>query len=249
MAKSKTSLTQRLERLLLDNENSARPSHILREIESAAVSLSDRAQENLSDLIEWMQEAEALAQAGRLGDLTAKMEKKATRDLPPVMEGSPAAKPPSKSKRKRVELIGPPEPGTLTTATLFTDGGARGNPGPAAIGLVMKSETDEVVWTHGETIGDATNNVAEYSALICGLSGALEAGIKRLDVFLDAELIVKQLTGEYRVKNIALKPLFEEVRALRRRLDYCRVQHIPRAKNRHADQLVNQALDDQAGGA
>ncbi|MBN1475366.1 ribonuclease HI family protein [Candidatus Sumerlaeota bacterium] len=177
------------------------------------------------------------------------MEKKATRELPPAKESPSTAKPPAKPKRERVELVGPPKPGALTSATLFSDGGARGNPGPAAIGLVMKSESGEVVWTHGEAIGDATNNVAEYRALICGLCGALEAGIRRLDVFLDAELIVKQLTGEYRVKNLALRPLFEEVRALRGRLEYCRVRHIPRAKNRLADRLVNQALDDQAGGA
>ena len=90
---------------------------------------------------------------------------------------------------------------------LFTDGGARGNPGPAAYAYVLEDEDGEVVAAHGEAIGVATNNVAEYSALIAGLEKAVELGVDELDVISDSELMVKQMRGEYRVKNDALREL------------------------------------------
>jgi ribonuclease HI len=247
MAKRKEpNLTERLERLLTESVSGARPSQILRAIESSAVNLSDRAQENLSDLIEWFLEAEATASAGKLADLTAKMEKKAAK---PIAE--PTVEPAKKktAKRNHVDLIDPPQPGTVTEATLYVDGGARGNPGPAGIGIVMESKSGDVVWTHGEAIGDETNNVAEYTAMIRGLTVAGDVGVERLNVMSDSELVVKQLNGEYRVKNLALKPLCDEVRALRQQFAYCRFQHIPRAQNRTADRLVNQALDEAMGRA
>jgi ribonuclease HI len=242
------SLSKRLERLLLDTERKARPSHLLREVESAAVSLSEHAQENLSDLIEWFREAEAQAQAGKLGDLTAEMEAKASQVSPEVEIAVERAEKRG-SKKKSVEIVDPPQAGEVTEATLYVDGGARGNPGPAAIGLVMESPSGEVVWTHAETIGEGTNNFAEYQALIRGLTGAGDSGVERLTVLSDSELVVKQLNGEYKVKNLALKPLHEEVKQLRRQFAFCRFRHIPRKQNRLADQLVNQALDEAAGAA
>ncbi len=245
MAKAKPTLAERLERLLLDSDKGSRPSHILRAIESAAVGLPDHAQENLSDLIEWLHEAEALARTGKLAETPAGLEAAAQVELPPLEEASEQR--PAKRKKSAVEIVGPPEPGTVTTARLFIDGGARGNPGPAAIGLVMENEDGDAIWTHAETIGDATNNVAEYSALIRGLTEAKRLVVERLEIFSDAELIVKQLTGEYKVKNALLKPLHAQAVSLRRALAFCRVSHIPRAKNKIADALVNQALDEAAG--
>src|SRR5438876_682490 len=93
------------------------------------------------------------------------------------------------------------------TVKLFTDGGARGNPGPAAYGYVLEADDGTVLAAHGEKIGIATNNVAEYSALIAGLEKALELGVPRVEVVSDSELMVKQMTGEYRVKNEVLKEL------------------------------------------
>src|SRR5215470_10447204 len=92
-------------------------------------------------------------------------------------------------------------------AKLSTDGGARGNPGPAAFAYVLEADDGTVLAAHGETIGVATNNVAEYSALIAGLEKALELGVRDLDVVSDSELMVKQMLGEYRVKNEALREL------------------------------------------
>jgi ribonuclease HI len=125
--------------------------------------------------------------------------------------------------------------------TLYTDGGARGNPGPAAIGIVLKKNEDVLV-QKAKYIGVATNNQAEYQALILGLHTALDHA-KELKCLLDSELVVKQLNGEYRVKDEKLKPLFEKVKKLEE--DFTRVtfHHIPREKNKLADLLLNEELD------
>jgi len=132
----------------------------------------------------------------------------------------------------------------MTRATLYTDGGARGNPGPAAAGYVLKTAEGET-FEAGEYLGTATNNQAEYEALQRGLARARVAGVDQLDVYMDSELIVKQIGGEYRVKNADLKPLYEAVCALIAAFDRVTFQHVPRAKNKRADQLVNEALDKQ----
>jgi len=104
------------------------------------------------------------------------------------------------------------------TARLFTDGGARGNPGPAAYGYVLEDERGEVLAAEGVAIGTATNNVAEYSGLVAGLTKAIDLGVDTLEVVSDSELMVKQMRGEYRVKNEALRSLFVEANGLARRL-------------------------------
>ena len=128
-------------------------------------------------------------------------------------------------------------------ARLYTDGGARGNPGPAAAAYVVEAEGGEVLAAHGEAIGVATNNVAEYRALIAGLEGAELLGVTELDVRSDSELMVKQMRGEYRVKNAALRELYDEATALARRLGKVEYRHVKRAHNKLADKLVNDALD------
>lgn len=131
-------------------------------------------------------------------------------------------------------------------ATLFADGGARGNPGPAALGAVLIDGSGSILCEIGEYIGTATNNVAEWRALLAGLSAAVELGIEDLAVRLDSELVVRQIGGIYRVKHPDLIPLHERARALLRKFKTVDVQHIPRAKNKAADLLVNAALDAEA---
>jgi len=128
-------------------------------------------------------------------------------------------------------------------AKLSTDGGARGNPGPAAFGYVLETEDGTVLDARGEAIGVATNNVAEYRALIAGLEAALERGVTELDVVSDSELVVKQMRGEYKVKNAALRELSSEAARLARRLDKVDYTAVRREHNELADRLVNEALD------
>ena len=128
-------------------------------------------------------------------------------------------------------------------AKLSTDGGARGNPGPAAYGYVLEAEDGTVLDARGETIGVATNNVAEYRALIAGLEKAVELGIDELEVVSDSELLVKQMQGEYRVKNEALRELNDEANFLERKLGRVRYKAVRREHNELADKLVNEALD------
>lgn len=127
-------------------------------------------------------------------------------------------------------------------ATLYSDGGARGNPGPAGIGFVLAIETGSAIEA-GEYIGETTNNQAEYQALIAGLTRAQQEGVKELTCYLDSELVVKQMTGEYRVKEPTLKPLHENVRGLAALFERISFAHVPREKNKVADRLVNQAID------
>jgi ribonuclease HI len=128
-------------------------------------------------------------------------------------------------------------------AKLSTDGGARGNPGPAAYGYVLEADDGTVLDARGETIGVATNNVAEYRALIAGLEKAIELGIDELEVVSDSELLVKQMQGEYRVKNEALRELNDEANSLERKLGRVRYKAVRREQNELADKLVNEALD------
>ena len=130
----------------------------------------------------------------------------------------------------------------MKKATLHSDGGARGNPGPAGVGYVLRVQDSETVW-HGEYIGETTNNQAEYRALLAGMERAREVGVKSLECFLDSELIVKQMQGGYRVKNHGLKPLFAQAEELAGKFDEISYKHVPRAKNKEADKLVNTAID------
>ena len=128
-------------------------------------------------------------------------------------------------------------------ARLSTDGGARGNPGPAAYGYVLEAEDGTVLAARGEKIGIATNNVAEYSALIAGLEKAVELGVDEVEVVSDSELMVKQMRGEYRVKNEALRELSLEAGRLARRIGSVGYTAVRREHNALADKLVNEALD------
>ncbi len=132
----------------------------------------------------------------------------------------------------------------MSNATLYTDGGARGNPGPAGIGYVLELE-DGTCFEEGATMGIATNNQAEYEALERGLTVAKEQKVEKLVVYMDSELIIKQMQGKYRVKHPDLKPRHQAVSKLVEHFSKVTFQHVPRLKNKRADQLVNEALDNQ----
>ena len=127
--------------------------------------------------------------------------------------------------------------------TIHVDGGARGNPGPAAIGVVVSGPDGEVLDEIAERIGVATNNVAEYRALLRGLERAAALGAREVSLVNDSELVAKQLTGAYKVKHPAMKPLYLEAMSALRGFDRWSIRSVPRARNAHADALVNQALD------
>ena len=128
-------------------------------------------------------------------------------------------------------------------AKLFTDGGSRGNPGPAAYAFVLEAEDGTVLDARGEAIGVATNNVAEYSALVAGLERAVEAGVDELEVVSDSELLIKQMRGEYMVKNRALQALFLDASRCARKIRRVTYTAVRREHNELADSLVNDALD------
>ena len=131
-------------------------------------------------------------------------------------------------------------------ARLSTDGGARGNPGPAAYGYVLEAGDGTVLDARGEAIGVATNNVAEYRGLLAGLEAALERGVEEVEVVSDSELVVKQMRGEYKVKNETLRDLVDEAQALESRFRRVTYTAVRREHNELADRLVNEALDSRA---
>jgi ribonuclease HI len=125
----------------------------------------------------------------------------------------------------------------------YTDGASRGNPGQAGIGVVFFNDKEEVVAELSEYIGEATNNVAEYTAVIRALEKGLELGGVEISLFTDSELLAKQVNGEYAVRNEGLIPLYKQVINLKGEFDKFKVTHVPREKNKIADSLANQAID------
>jgi len=126
---------------------------------------------------------------------------------------------------------------------LYSDGACRGNPGPGGAGAVTTNAEGNVIWEGKKYLGHCTNNIAEYEALILGLEGALAHGYKKLDVYMDSELLAKQINGSYRVKNEKLKVLMQKVRSLLSAFDSIEVKHVLRCHNAQADRLANLAID------
>jgi len=127
--------------------------------------------------------------------------------------------------------------------TLRTDGGARGNPGPGGAGFVLEDPSGAVVRSGGRFLGCVTNNVAEYEALIWGLETALDEKVSTLRICADSELVVRQMNGQYKVKNKGLKPLHHKARSLVGRFSSAEITHVRRDQNAAADDLANQAMD------
>ncbi|MFO0807087.1 MAG: ribonuclease HI family protein [Gemmataceae bacterium] len=131
-------------------------------------------------------------------------------------------------------------------ATIYTDGASRGNPGAAAWAFIISRPGDDVVEV-AEKLGSTTNNVAEYTALVKALERAKHLGIRRIELFSDSELLVKQMNGEYAVKSADLRGLYDEAQQLRRGFDAVQIRHVRRAQNKRADELCNLALDGHGG--
>lgn len=127
--------------------------------------------------------------------------------------------------------------------TIFTDGGARGNPGPAATGVVIKDDTGKIMSAYGEYLGKQTNNYAEYMAIISGLKKALELGATEVDCIADSKLVVEQLNRRWKVKEPTLQRLFVEAWNLLQKFKRIRISHTLRAGNKEADAEVNRVLD------
>jgi ribonuclease HI len=128
-------------------------------------------------------------------------------------------------------------------AIVHVDGGARGNPGPAAAACVISTPDGEILGEHAELLGEVTNNVAEYRALLLGLRQARELGVSEVEVVNDSELIAKQINGQYKVKHASMRPLYLDALAALREFERWSVRTVPRAQNAQADALVNAALD------
>ena len=133
----------------------------------------------------------------------------------------------------------------MSRVTANVDGGARGNPGPAAIGVVLRNGDGSVLEEVGESIGKATNNVAEYRALLRGIELAAAHGARELELVGDSELVVRQVEGRYKVKNADLKPLHARAKEMLSEFDNWEIRHVKRAQNADADRLVNEALDGE----
>jgi len=133
----------------------------------------------------------------------------------------------------------------VTKLTIHSDGAARGNPGPAGAGAVIRDERGEVVAEVVRYLGETTNNQAEYKALIFALEEAMRLGATELAIYADSELMVKQVRGEYKVKNEGIKPLHDEIRRALREIGRYTIEHLPRERNKEADKLANRAIDER----
>lgn len=128
-------------------------------------------------------------------------------------------------------------------AKLYTDGGARGNPGPAGIGAILFAEEGQLLAIDAKYKGEITNNQAEYQGLILGLEMAINTGVNELEVYMDSELVVKQLNGEYKIKDEKIKPLATEAKGMLEKFEQYTISHVRREHNKFADKLVNIVLD------
>ncbi len=148
-----------------------------------------------------------------------------------------------KGTKPRHSFKEPATPGSQFTYSLYTDGASRGNPGEAGAGIILKNSSGRTVRRMRKYLGSMTNNQAEYNALLLGLNLARMSGVKNLSVYLDSELIVRQVNGEYRVKNPEIKPLYRKVLQMLQEFDKINILHVPREMNGEADSLANQAID------
>ena len=148
---------------------------------------------------------------------------------------------------RQQNLFTEPAGDSVLSCRLFTDGASRGNPGEAGAGIVLLDDDNQELVARSLYLGSSTNNVAEYKALILGLETAIQLGCSRLAIFMDSQLIVRQVQGRYKVKNANLKPLFDEVKSLLANINSWSIDHVPRAENKRADELANRGIDEKTG--
>jgi ribonuclease HI len=188
----------------------------------------------LADILEAVARTEAVTTvSGELPDLTPAALRMALKEAAHLLQQMADA---SRTRQRRARSL-----------ILHIDGAARGNPGPAGIGLVLWDEGGDFREEHQVYIGETTNNVAEYEAMLFGLRKARELGYAAVKVFSDSELLVRQIQGEYRVKNPRLREFHEEVQKLLRSFDAVEIAHVPREMNARADRLANRAIDAALG--
>lgn len=186
-----------------------------------------------------------------LRELFPDREPQAVRDVLLHAAGAESPSPKMKSSAPTLPFARPggqsvaPVPQPDRNCILYTDGASRGNPGEAGAGVVLLNGDRSQLASRAIYLGQCTNNVAEYRALLAGLELALQHGCAQLTIFLDSELIVRQISGQYKVKNAHLQPLYLQARGLLQRLRSWRIKHVPRAENAQADQLANQGIDDK----
>ncbi|HZA50291.1 MAG TPA: reverse transcriptase-like protein [Myxococcaceae bacterium] len=137
------------------------------------------------------------------------------------------------------------EPGSVKRVRVYSDGAARGNPGPAGAGAVLVEPNGQVVERIGKFLGTQTNNFAEYMGLLLGLRRAKEMGVAEVEVYADSELMIRQLGGRYQVKSLSLRPLYEEALELLNGFSRVKLVHVPREMNSAADEMSNRAIDEQ----
>jgi ribonuclease HI len=169
-------------------------------------------------------------------DVGRMLEEAAGRLAPPLPEPIPAPPPP---REPEGQAEAPPR------LRLFSDGAARGNPGPAGAGAVLMDAEGRVVARLGRFLGIQTNNYAEYMGLLLGLKHARSLGVKELEVLADSELLIRQLQGRYQVKSPTLRPLYEEAAGLLKEFSRVKLVHVPREKNKAADEMSNRAIDER----
>jgi ribonuclease HI len=167
----------------------------------------------------------------------------------PADDSAPRKSRPSRGERRAERLTPAPletsSPAAQDTAILWSDGAARGNPGPAGAGAILKTPGGDVLAECSQYLGNTTNNVAEYKAVLLGLERALELGIRNVEVRADSELLIKQLRGEYRVRSDGLKPLYEAAKRLLDRFASKKLVHVRREHNGDADRLANLGIDER----
>ncbi len=146
---------------------------------------------------------------------------------------------------RQQNLFKEPTARTGLSCKLFTDGASRGNPGDAGAGIVLLDSDNQELAARCRYLGQCTNNAAEYEALLLGLATGLELGCTQLAVYMDSQLIVRQIAGQYKVKNAGLKPLFNQAKAFLQKFDRWTIDHVPRAQNKRADELANRGIDEK----
>ncbi|NOJ96596.1 reverse transcriptase-like protein [Corallococcus sp. CA049B] len=157
----------------------------------------------------------------------------------------PASRTASESTMQGIEVVTPAAGGALNRVRVYSDGAARGNPGPAGAGAVLMNAEGAVVARLGKFLGHQTNNYAEYMGLLIGLQHAKSLGAREVEVFADSELLIRQLGGKYQVKSPTLKPLFQEAQKLLATFGKVKLAHVPRAQNAEADEMSNRAIDER----
>ncbi len=182
-----------------------------------------------------------LEESAKALDWNAKARARMASSLPSAVSPSdvqpPAAKP--------AESAAPETSERLRVLEIFSDGAARGNPGPAGAGAVVRATNGKVIARLGKYLGTQTNNVAEYEGLLLGLQKALDLGAREVRVFADSLLVISQLRGEWKIKHPGLKPLYERARVLLAKFDRTTLQHVPREQNSAADEMSNRAIDEK----